>query len=709
MEAIQKLSCESFIKEVVIYARGARVIRQVQLPEILPKAACNLRLPGLSPLAQDLQVECIGREVLGFQTELQLPQDLEAFKGALTLRLEEQERQVKGLEAQRSALQEEYRLLEEVELNPGSPKERRQSWEQPERGLGAALMIAELLDELMEERVQEGAELQRSLGEAKRERLSLQQALQESRVSERFGAEQPWFEAELQLAPGEEPEYLRLSYSIPSARWWPALTVRLSKSGHLAELGLDAFIAQASFEDWEGVSVALCTATLQADLQLPELPALRIGRPQTRPSRGFRPPPEGLDELFQSYDRISAGLSKPSPKPQRFDRNSRDDLDDGIFPPEQEPEQGPEPEPMEECVDLLMAPPAPQMSRAFAPEMAKRSSGGLFGVAAKVVAAPVVAGAAGAKWAADTLSPKAKKSGVLVRGGGGLPFAQESSPKPAPELEESWLHFDQLILGDPQLPGVRGRLQKRTQRPQPPRLQEAIRSIHQLSPPEGGREPADSAGAFAYRFEAQGQLEIPGDALKQRVSLRSAQAPAEFRYRCVPGERPEVFRESALINPFENPILGGPIDIFFGGALLARDQIEAVDRGGELRFGLGIEERVHVARNARVKESSHGFLGGNTQILHEIDLEISSALGHEIELELLERIPWSVEEEVQVEFLSSSQEPEEYTQDDRGHPVRGGLLWRLKIPPAAQLELSYSYQIQIPSKREIQGGNRREP
>ena len=98
-------------------------------------------------------------------------------------------------------------------------------------------------------------------------------------------------------------------YLVPGARWAPTYAVRFDRDLGRAELTMRALVCQASGEDWTGVRLAVSTADPQRWTELPELPALRIGRRQPPPARtGWREPPTGAEALFADYDRARAEL-----------------------------------------------------------------------------------------------------------------------------------------------------------------------------------------------------------------------------------------------------------------------------------------------------------------------------------------------------------------------------------------------------------------
>jgi hypothetical protein len=133
-----------------------------------------------------------------------------------------------------------------------------------------------------------------------------------------------------------------------------------------------------------------------------------------------------------------------------------------------------------------------------------------------------------------------------------------------------------------------------------------------------------------------------------------------------------------------------------------------VDRGGALLLGLGVEDRLRVARNARVEEGTTGLLGGSTSVEHAVTIDLSSALGREAEVVVLDRIPVSDDKDIDIKTLYVRPTAEAYTQAERGHPVRKGLRWQVTVPAGGKVRLELGYKLTLPSKSEIVGGNRRE-
>jgi uncharacterized protein (TIGR02231 family) len=287
-------------------------------------------------------------------------------------------------------------------------------------------------------------------------------------------------------------------------------------------------------------------------------------------------------------------------------------------------------------------------------------------------------------------------------------------PPPRPELPaaiepaEAWLDFDALRLArGTEERARRGRL---IREPGPDRraVEIALSLLDFLPAPPRAVDPRDARGRFDHLYTAAAAADVPANARPHRVSVAIADAAAAPRFVTVPREAVEVYREVELKNPFDAPLLAGPADIYIDGALLTQTSVAAVDRGGLLRVGLGVEDRIRAARNARVEESTAGLLGGSLAVEHEVTIELASSLGRAVTVEVIDRMPVTDDKDIDIKLLSSRPRAEAYTQAEIGAPVRRALRWSVEVPAGGKAAVTFAYRVTLPAKNEIVGGNRRE-
>lgn len=699
------LPCPSSIRRVCVHARGALVTRDVDLPE-LPPGACEVVIEGITTEADpgSFRVEVLGgRQVTGLQVE-------RGYGSAPPApipdrdRIEELLARNRALDAIASQLQAERDLLRGT--TPRLDLERKEVEPLPrvQDGLAATKLLHELraaadarLAELQEERRTNDLEL----NELQRRPAPPTAGGHSTQVTITLGPE---------LSPVEA---FSLSYVIRAARWWPSYSARLSAGGREGTWFVNAVLAQDSGEDWTGVELALSTADLVSDARLPELKARRLGRAQPAKSKGYRPPPEGLDALFQGYERAltrAAQSSPPEPEPlsvpppsaAAFDYDGgsigadADDFGTGAYPAIEESS-------MELCADegdyddydpfsdkVGGAPPPPASAPAFGAMSASMSM-------------PAPSPPRGRPEAKKSSKRRASRSG----GGGGAP-PPPPQPLPEPPLEpaDAWLDFDRLVLqGRGSSASTRGRLSKALSTG-------GVTSgvLDGLSGPPHARDPRAERGSFDFQFEARGLADVPSGAVLTQVGVQEFSVEVRQVLSVVPATDDAVYREAELSNPLEVPLLGGPVEVYLNGSLLTTTALEKVGRGGVVRFGLGAEDRVRVARNVRTKEETSGLIGKTTAVEHRVSLELRSSLTTPCTLRVVDRVPVvaSGESDLEVKLLPSDPPPKRYSQEERGARIEGGLLWEVELGPGERRELGFGYVIELPAKREVVGGNRRD-
>ncbi|MCC6558038.1 MAG: DUF4139 domain-containing protein, partial [Polyangiaceae bacterium] len=279
------------------------------------------------------------------------------------------------------------------------------------------------------------------------------------------------------------------------------------------------------------------------------------------------------------------------------------------------------------------------------------------------------------------------------------------------EPADAWLDFDALRLAGAEERGRRGRLARGLGEGEGRGRREAERAgaaIERLPPPPRAVDPRASRGHFDHLYTASAAADVPSSGRPHRVAVASAEGPATARFVTVPREVAEVYREAEVKNPFDAPLLAGPVDVFVDGALAAQPSISYVDRGGVFRAGLGVEDRLRVARNARVEESSAGLLGGGLAVEHEVTIDISSSLGQPAAVEVIDRIPVTDDKDLEIKLVASQPKAQPYTQAELGAPVRKGLRWSIDVPAGGKAAVSFTYRLNLSARNEVVGGNRRE-
>jgi hypothetical protein len=760
-----ELVCPSKIVSVTVHARGAVVRRQVLTPPRveLRDGDVDLVIEDVTPLCEPGSLRAAvgsgGRVVVQVHSAM-VVSPTTATPGAGTAQVQALQQQLMRLSAEVERLQQRRQRI--AKLFPDPALRTTSLVEQVSDRISDALATSRLLLDVQQQLDQRQRELEQQISDVQREKAAAELLLSQAPSSQRMGNGHPKRRIVVRLTgTGPLPE-LVVSYVVMAARYWPIYTLRVSDAGRRASWLIEANVAQLSGEDWSNVRLSLSSADLVYDARLPELMSLRLGRAQPPAKRGYRPPPDGLDRMFAGYDQVfghaslalPSAATAPAPPPPPEEESGKFEFENESSSPsgslDDEPTMAALADRFEEEAgesrrislskkrSKARVPDAlREMPKAGGPPGAPPSASG--GMPAFATTAPLPMPQQSQRGLRPPMnlaaSPMDMAAPMRARGGpgmpsgslGGLPDGMEeggyggafgggggrahapSEPEPQelPEPSDAWLDFDQLSLAGVEDPQRRGRLNRRSDGGGQRDRIRAVAQIEELQP-GGLRDPRESRGRFDHRFDAEGLVIVPSDGQLHRVPLLSVEATPTHRLCTVPRERPEVYREAELTNPCDAPLLAGPVDVYVEGSLLTTTAIEHIDRGGTLRVGMGVEERVRVARNARTDEESAGLLGGSTAVTQHISIELASALGMPITVEVLERVPVSEDKALNVEVVGVAPPASGYSQAERGAPIRGGMQWRLPVSAGGRARIEYSYRMTFPAKTEIVGGNRRE-
>jgi hypothetical protein len=240
--------------------------------------------------------------------------------------------------------------------------------------------------------------------------------------------------------------------------------------------------------------------------------------------------------------------------------------------------------------------------------------------------------------------------------------------------------------------------------------QRASAETASLALPEGACKVRNAAGHFDFAYEADARVDLESDGAFHSLVIGTRSAPCDVRYTVVPREDVSAFRVAKLRNPLAAPLLPGPVEVHVGGDYVLTSGLPTVARNGEFQLGLGVEQAIKVARNARFTERRSGAkVVATSELHHEIEIDVVNNLDREIVCEVRERIPQPSENaEVVVEECEVRPPWEPYTQRERSAELRGGRVWNVRVGAGASEKLHAEYVVKIYAQNELVGGNRRE-
>jgi hypothetical protein len=514
---------------------------------------------------------------------------------------------------------------------------------------------------------------------------------------------------------------VEVQYFVPGACWAPAYGLRIREDLKSAELTMRAMVGQRSGEDWTGVKVTLSTAELQRWAEVPELKSKRR-----------RPPPAGSEELYRDYDNSfgvvvappPVAASIPPPQQALFASNSADTMTYAVpdMSVEEDLSSFDDEEHTSELLESMIAPPAGAMAGAVGGAMAPQSSG--------------------RRESTRRGAPTAKKAKAMPAeeawdksdyGSGELEMGDEPTglSQPDADVNSALLDYASLRMRGPDRL-ERGSLQltSRTSMYIEYLAERGIKEDDEvcqrlLLQSEIAREKAMDiatlptqhtlawADDYDYAYQAESSLDLASDGQFHSLPIMVGNATCSSQHVVVPRESTDVFRTLLMNNCFTAPLLPGPMDVYWNENFLLTSPLSFTPPSGEVELGLGVDQAIKVVRNTHYREDTAGLMGGSLQLTHKIAIEVVNNSSRKIDLRIQERIPVasSDADDIKVTVKAVAPNWEEYEPEpESAHmdALQGGYQWQISMPPGERSELSASYEIRLPSKFELRGGNRRE-
>jgi len=268
-----------------------------------------------------------------------------------------------------------------------------------------------------------------------------------------------------------------------------------------------------------------------------------------------------------------------------------------------------------------------------------------------------------------------------------------------PTLESRWL------TGAPPPPVYRARSERSGAPAMPsmmaksaPRMAESMADAEEAVALETPQATAEQ-GLLAATFTTPRRETVDGSGKARSVALSRFPLKAKLARVTAPRVEPSVFLTAKAVNETGLPLLAGMAGVYVGQEFVGRAPLPATPPGGELELAFGADGRVEVER--RVLERRHetaGIVSKDEVFRYRVRVTLKSRYAAPVEVRLLDLVPVSREEKVEVKLLEGTTAP---TREDPERP--GVKIWELKLGAREERAVELRYEVRYPRGFPIQG------
>jgi hypothetical protein len=205
-------------------------------------------------------------------------------------------------------------------------------------------------------------------------------------------------------------------------------------------------------------------------------------------------------------------------------------------------------------------------------------------------------------------------------------------------------------------------------------------------------------------YALAGPITMPSRSDQQLVNIASFKTKADFLMLATPLLTDYVYLQADIVNDSDVIMLAGPVSMYRNDEFVGKGSIELVTIGEKFTAGFGVDSQIKILREFKDKKIE--TLWGNRVESYDYRLAINNYKNTKVKLRLLERIPYTEDEKLEIinfkTDVALSTDPE-YLRTDR---QKGILRWDLNLEPNTTgpkaTIVTYSYAMKYSNELQIQ-------
>jgi uncharacterized protein (TIGR02231 family) len=205
--------------------------------------------------------------------------------------------------------------------------------------------------------------------------------------------------------------------------------------------------------------------------------------------------------------------------------------------------------------------------------------------------------------------------------------------------------------------------------------------------------------------EFSARYRIPG-----RVSIESIDEDGSFfigektletalAVRAIPAEESVGYLYGTVKYTDDDPLPAGQLAVYRDGTFTGTGYLDILRPGEEAEISFGVDEGVNIERRFDGEERSvGGIISKRTAIERRYTIEVQNLHRRAFDIEILDQLPVSQHEDIEVRLLDSATPPDERDVGDEP----GILAWRGKYEPGEKRIIKLHYAVSYPKDQQLE-------
>ena len=191
-----------------------------------------------------------------------------------------------------------------------------------------------------------------------------------------------------------------------------------------------------------------------------------------------------------------------------------------------------------------------------------------------------------------------------------------------------------------------------------------------------------------YEFKIDQAYSIPNGTNKRTLEMKTQTVNAEFHYHAVPKLDEFAYLLAGITGWQEYQLIAGEAQVYYENTFIGSSLIDPSTSSDTLSFSLGPDKNISIERELIKDFSENRFFGSRTEVTKAYRFRVQNNKSTAISISLVDQIPISKIEKVEVEALETS--------GAKPHPESGKVEWKLELKPGEKAEKILRYQVTVP-------------
>lgn len=208
------------------------------------------------------------------------------------------------------------------------------------------------------------------------------------------------------------------------------------------------------------------------------------------------------------------------------------------------------------------------------------------------------------------------------------------------------------------------------------------------------------ASEFSAEYRIPGTANVPSDAAPHKFGIATHDLSVKLAVRTVPKQGALAHLYATVTYGGSEPLLPGQVSVFRDGAFVGTSSMDMLRPKEVEQFGFGVDDKVRVEyRLEDGEQSTSGIFTDNQHVEKRYRIEIANHHSKPMEVTVLDALPVSQDERIEVEQLSDSTRPTKT--DWEAH--KGVLAWTYELKPAEERVINFNYALTYPEGTIVAG------